>query len=210
MPSTLLFRRDKHTGGLTSRRSVGGLGRVGMRCYWLITWRTYGTWLPGEAGFVSEFRDRGGRKVLLNTPGEPTADANPKLAAYSARIMDEEAVHLTPALAKAVADQLRETARIRQWQLLALAVLTTHVHVVIGVPEDLNPERALADFKAWCTRRLNQQVGPRKHWWVQSGSIRKKATPTRIRGAVEYVRDQEHPLVVWLEPRIAERLNGAT
>ena len=188
-----------------------------MDRYWLLTWRTYGTWLPGEHGFVSEFRAADARKVILHAPGEPTAEPIPVLAAYAAALMVEAAVHLDPAQGAAVADQLRETARFRRWQLLAAAVLATHVHLVVGVPGDPDPERLLADVKAWCSRRLNRECGRREHWWVQSGSCRKKATPDAIRVAVEYVRDQENPLVVWLDPRVAARLaelsaeaNGAT
>ena len=185
-----------------------------MDRYWLLTWRTYGTWLPGQPGFVSEFRDANGRKVLLNTPGEPCAEPSPALAAYAAAIMSEDAVLLNLAQADAVANQLRQTARYRRWQLLGLAVLPNHVHVVVGVPGDPDPERLLADFKAWCTRRLNNGWQHRRHWWEQSGSRRKKNTPDAIRAAVEYVRDQPNPLVVWLDPRAAARLtilaNGAT
>ena len=130
-----------------------------MDRYWLLTWRTYGTWLPGEPGFVSEFRDANGRKALLNTPGEPCADPSPALAAYAAAIMTEDAVLLDLDQADAVANQLRETARYRRWQLLGLAVIPNHVHVMVGVPGDPDPERLLADFKAWCTRRLNNGWG---------------------------------------------------
>ncbi len=177
-----------------------------MDRYWLLTWRTYGTWLPGEHGFVSDFRNPLGQKVLLNVPGELPADAMPRLAAYSADIMDETAVRFDLAQATAISEQLRETARFRRWQVLALAVIPDHVHVVVGVPGDPDPEKLLVDFKAWCTRRLNRECGRRKHWWVESGSRRKKDTPETIRAAVEYVRDQPGALVVWLDPRVTTRL----
>ncbi len=187
-----------------------------MDRYWLLTWRTYGTWLPGDSrGFVSEFRDEFGQKELFNTPGEPWASDLPALADYAAAIMEEDAVLLSREQAKAVAEQLRETARFRNWQLLALAVMPNHIHLVVGVPGDPDPERLLADFKAWSTRRLNAGWSHRKNWWVQSGSRRKKATPEAIRTAVEYVRDQPNPLVIWLEPIVIKRLvdlkaSGAT
>jgi REP element-mobilizing transposase RayT len=185
-----------------------------MDRYWLLTWRTYGTWLPGAPGFVSEFRDANGDKCLMNAPGEPTADEQPNLAAYAAVIRGDDAVLLDRPQAEAVADQLRETARHRRWQLLALAVMSNHVHLVVGVPGDPDPERLLADFKAWATRRLNHGWEHREHWWVQSGSRRKKDGPEKVREAVEYVRDQPNALAVWLEPRVAARLmelaNGRT
>jgi REP element-mobilizing transposase RayT len=186
-----------------------------MDRFWHLTWRTYGTWLPGQPGFVSEFRDDDGKKLLLNAPGEPCADPIPALATFAANEMVEAAVYLDPKQAESVVEQLRETARHRGWQLLVIAVMATHVHLVVGVPGDPDPERLLADFKAWCTRRLNRVFGHKRHWWVQSGSRRKKESPAAIRAAVEYVRDQKNPLIVWLDPRVAARLaelkaNGAT
>jgi hypothetical protein len=47
-----------------------------MDRYWLLTWTTYGTWLPGdERGFVSSVEDGPGPQVRHNVPGtEPDAD----------------------------------------------------------------------------------------------------------------------------------------
>src|SRR5271157_1634254 len=127
-----------------------------MDRFWLLTWTTYGTWLPGDRrGFVSEVRDEMGEKVLQNVPGTPCDADLPPLRAYAASIMTEDAVFLELAQAEALAEQLRETAGHRGWRLLALAVMANHVHVVVGVPRDPDPEQILGDFKAWGTRRLN-------------------------------------------------------
>ena len=58
--------------------------------------------------------------------------------------------------------------------------MANHVHVVVGVPGDPEPERLLADFKAWGTRRLNRGWGRREHWWTQGGS-KEDAIRTRLR-----------------------------
>jgi REP element-mobilizing transposase RayT len=175
--------------------------------YWLLSWTTYGTWLPGDGrGFVSEVRDDAGEKVLHNLPGTPCDEDVPPLQAYAAAIMTGDAVRLDIAQAQAVADQLRETATHRGWQLLALAVMANHVHVVVGVPGDPDPEKLLGDFKAWATRRLNTGWGRRDRWWTQSGSRRKKQSPQAIRSAVLYVRDQPRALVVWLPPAVVAAL----
>jgi REP element-mobilizing transposase RayT len=178
-----------------------------MDRYWLLTWTTYGTWLPGDRrGFVADVRDHRGEKVLHNSPGSSCEADIPPLQDYAASIMTGEVVRLDVAQAQAVADQLRETATYRGWQVLALAVMANHVHVVVGVPGDPDPEKLLGDFKAWATRRLNAGWGHRKHWWTQSGSRRKKQTSDEIRNAVLYVRDQPHALVIWLPPQVLAAL----
>jgi REP element-mobilizing transposase RayT len=184
-----------------------------MDRFWLLTWTTYGTWLPGDPrGFVSEVRDENGEKVLHNTPGTLCDADLPPLQAYAAAIMTEDAVLLDLARAEALAEQLRETAGHRGWRLLALAVMVNHVHLVVGVPGDPDPEKILGDFKAWCTRRLNGGWGPREHWWTQGGSRRPKKTAAALRAAIKYVRDQPPALVVWLDPEARawiEEANGA-
>jgi REP element-mobilizing transposase RayT len=178
-----------------------------MERYWLLTWTTYGTWLPGDRrGFVSEVRDEAGDKALHNLPGTPYDEDMPALEAYAASIMCEDAVWLDLPKAQAVADQLRETAGHRGWWILVLAVMANHVHVVVGVPGDPDPEKILADFKAWATRRLKRGWAGREHWWTAGGSKRPKKAAEAIRAAVVYVRDQPNALVVWIDPRVAARL----
>jgi REP element-mobilizing transposase RayT len=184
-----------------------------MDRYWLLTWTTYGTWLPGDRrGFVSEVRDETEQKVLHNAPGTPCDADLPPLQAYAASIMTEDAVLLHLAQAQALADQLRETAGHRGWRLLALAVMRNHIHVVLGVPGDPDPKKLLIDLKAWGTRRLNDGWGRRQHWWTQGGSRRRKKTAGALRAAIKYVRDQPHALVVWIDPEALawiEQASGA-
>lgn len=97
--------------------------------------------------------------VLHNLPGTPCDEDVPPLQAHAAAIMTGAAVRLDSAQAQAVAEQLRETGTHRGWQLLALAVMANHVHVVVGVAGDPDPEKLLGDFKAWATRRLNAGRG---------------------------------------------------
>ena len=178
-----------------------------MDRYWLLTWTTYGSWLPGDfRGFVSEVHDDFGHKVIHNVPGTACDADMPALRAYAASIMTEETVLLDLPQAQAVAEQLRETATHRGWQLLALAVMANHIHIVVGVRGDPDPETLLGGFKAWATRRLNDGWGKRAHWWTESGSRRKKAGADGIRAAVMYVRDQPNALVMWLDPRAVEAI----
>ena len=64
--------------------------------YWFFTWRAYGTWLPGRAGFVGYYHTDDGRRVIDNAPGEPTTDAIPLLERYAGDIMTGEPLTVGP------------------------------------------------------------------------------------------------------------------
>src|SRR5439155_12534434 len=142
-------------------------------------------------------QDGPGPEVRHNIPGTPF-DANDERVRQ--RALDNlvgEPVWLNAEQAGIVGEQFRQTAAFRGWVLLAVAVMANHVHLVVGVPGDPDPEKLLGDFKAWGTRRLNQGWGRRDHWWTESGSRRRKKTAAALRAAIEYVRDQPCALVVW-------------
>ena len=49
-----------------------------MDRYWLLTWTTFGTWLPGDQrGFVGRERAADGRQSWLNVPGTPARTETP-------------------------------------------------------------------------------------------------------------------------------------
>ena len=51
-----------------------------MDRYWLLTWTTYGTWLPGDRrGFVGLQRDLQGVPSIHNSPGTPYDADVPRL-----------------------------------------------------------------------------------------------------------------------------------
>jgi REP element-mobilizing transposase RayT len=167
---------------------------------WLLTWTTYGTWLPGDPrGFVTPIRDDAGKQVIHNEYGTPCdADVAP-LRNYAQSILRQAPVWLTAEQANVVAVQLRETAAHRAWGLLALAVMANHVHVVLEAPENIPSQKILGDLKAYATRALDRAFGttPKRIWWTERGSKRLKPTPEAAAAAVRYVRDQKNPLVVW-------------
>jgi REP element-mobilizing transposase RayT len=107
--------------------------------------------------------------------------------------------------------QFQETTNYRGWLLLAVAIMANHFHIVVGVPGDPDPEKLLGDFKSYGSRALNRRWGKPVGgtWWTESGSKRKKAGDAAIRDAVEYVRTQPVPLLVWINPDIAVGERGA-
>ena len=172
-----------------------------MHRFWFLTWRTYGTWLPGdERGFVDPVIDTEGNRVIHNIPETPVDVDIPALRQYARDVMRGEPIYLTGPQAEALLEQLQQTAQYRGWQLLAVSISASHVHLVVGVPGDPDPATLLRDFKSYGSRCLNRQWGPPPNgsWWSESGSRRILRTGDNVTGAEHYVtEEQEAPLVTW-------------
>jgi REP element-mobilizing transposase RayT len=172
-----------------------------MDRYWLLTWTTYGTWLPGdERGFVSNVRASGGAGERHNLPGAPY-DANiPALRQHMEARLKCPPIYLNANQATALLAQFQETARYRCWFLAAAAIMANHVHLVVGAPGDPDPSDMLGDFKSYGGRAMNRQWGKPASgtWWTESGSKRKLPNEAAVLGAIQYVREQPGPLVVWV------------
>jgi REP element-mobilizing transposase RayT len=168
--------------------------------HWFLTWTTYGTWLPGdERGFVGSVVDGDGPRIRHNEPGTPCDASIPALRQAAQLQMKQSPVWLIAAQAVAVGEQFHETARYRNWELLVFSIMTNHVHLVVTVLEDPDPELILGSFKSYASRRLNQQRGTKQNWWTESGSKR-RVREANLPAVVRYVRDQEGPLVMWIAP----------
>jgi len=174
-----------------------------MDRYWLLTSNTYGTWLPGDhKGFVSYVRDASGQQVIHNVPGTPVEPGNSPLERYARTQLKSPPVRFDLVQAELLLDQFLETAGYRQWQLLAVAIMANHVHWVLGVPGDPDPETLLRDLKSYGSRKLNRHAGADQpaDWWAESGSKQKLSTDESVLAAINYVIRQEHPLVIWTAP----------
>lgn len=177
-----------------------------MARFWLLTWTTYGNWLPGDRrGFVGQVRGADGLPTIHNLPGTPyDADVPPLERAMRAAMLGPP-IRLSSEHAAVVIEQFRETAKYRGWELLAVAVMANHVHLVVGVPGDPKPEQILHSFKSYASRALNQRWAKPVNgtWWTESGSKRKLPHDDAVRAAVNHVGHQEYPLAVWIDPRFA-------
>jgi REP element-mobilizing transposase RayT len=154
---------------------------------YLITWTTYGSWLPGDE-----------RGWVLVGHGPQPADAARKQKAQD--LMTEEALVLDQEQRELVDKTVAEHCRIRNWDLHIVNCRTNHVHIVVTA--DCDPEIVRDQLKAWCTRRLkelarkngtqvNRRTGKlRLKWWTEGGSIRALNYERALEDAIEYVRDQ--------------------
>jgi REP element-mobilizing transposase RayT len=166
--------------------------------YWLLTWTTYGTWLPGdERGFVSGVREGDGDRAIHNQPGTEYDRKLRGLTQFAERNQKTASVRLTREQAEAVCHQVQKTAAFRQWKLSAVAVMANHVHVVVGVSGDPEPDTLLRDFKSFGSRELNRLMTVHQRWWTQSGSTRKLPDESAVVAAIRYVEGQERPLATW-------------
>ncbi|MDB5335104.1 MAG: hypothetical protein JWN70_723 [Planctomycetaceae bacterium] len=168
--------------------------------YWFLTWTTYGTWLPGDdRGFVGFVSDQTGQLAPHNQFGTAPAAPSPNLRHSAEQRLKSDPILLTLQKAEALFDQFQETARARGWLLIAVGVMHTHVHLVIGVVGDPDPDKVLRDFKAYGSGRLNKLYGKPTSdtWWTRSGSARKLVDESAIEAVVQYIRKQPNPLLIW-------------
>lgn len=153
----------------------------------LLTYRTYGTWLPGDARGA---RERGG---VLSAPNGP-------LEAYARGVMTAPTMHLGRGARQVVLDALRETCAFRSWELRAAHVRPDHVHVVLR--PDAPPERVIAVLKAWASRRLYESgvVARDRRVWARHGSAVWLNDVAELSSAIEYVVSRQgEPMAVWRE-----------
>jgi len=156
---------------------------MGEALAYLLTWTTYGTWLPGDArGWVDHHRRHG--EVVEGPDESREARARQRLT--------ESAVILDATLRRAVAKAIRATCAHQGWIVHALEVRSNHVHAVVAAG-GAAPGEVMRVLKCYASRALNalQPLGPRKHWWTRDGSKRYVNTEESLHAAVRYVQNQD-------------------
>src|SRR5947207_8267937 len=154
---------------------------------YLITFRSYGTWLHGDArGSVDRFHR------AYDTPKLPPNSARKE---YEEVRLKQRAVILDSRQRAAIESGVRETCTIRKWSLWALNVRTNHVHAVVSA--NRKPEMILNALKANATRSMRDagcwpsEQSP----WTYRGSKKYLWTEKELADAIGYVEyDQGEPL----------------
>ena len=173
----------------------------GIDRYWFLTWTTYGQWLPGDPrGCVTRVRGASGPRFEHDIPGTPYDDDLPGLYRAAQLALVGPPVRLIAEQARVLLTQFQETAMHRRWLLVAVGIMAQHVHLVSGVPGDPKPTKILGDYKSYGSRALNKRwTRPESDtWWTESGSMRKLKNERAIFAAVEYTRNQEFALLIWV------------
>jgi len=148
---------------------------------YLITFRTYGTWLPGD--------ERGSIDRFHNEYQGPRVEPNEVLRNQHAKKLKGPPVYLNAQMRDLVRDAILEVCDHRGWKLHAIDVRTNHAHAVVAAI--VSADRSLNDFKSYATRRLRE----RGAWtfdhspWVDKGSKRKLWNEQHIYDACNYVNN---------------------
>jgi len=144
----------------------------------LITLRTYGTWMHGE--------DRGSvDRRNYNRYGTPAMPPNKRLLAEETMALRHAPVVLI--LSNVVEDAIREVCVTRKYTLHAVNARSNHVHSVVTAPG--KPEHVLNSFKSYATRKLrerqllNESIKP----WARHGCTPYLWTEEDMEAAIDYV-----------------------
>ena len=146
---------------------------------YLITFRTYGTWMHGE--------ERGSVDRKHNVYGTPKLAANRCRKEVETRRLKHPRVLLNIQQRRTVELAIREVCRFRRYDLLAVNVRTNHVHAVISAA--CIPEPILDALKAYATRKLRRHglISATTKPWVRHGSTRYLWKEDQVNKAVAYV-----------------------
>ena len=147
---------------------------------YLITIRSYGTWLHGdERGSI----DRHG----FNTYGTPRMFQSKRLQDFMRQEIKETPFLIGKTERICILETVREVCDFRGYELLAVNIRTNHLHAVVSA--NTNPEKIVNEFKAYATRRLRESnlVEKDKTIWARGKSRRYLWKPRHVEIAIEYV-----------------------
>ena len=146
---------------------------------YLITMRSYGTWLHGD--------ERGSVNRVLNEYGMPRLRANPTLEKSDAVQMLHSAIVFDARQRPLIEQAIREVCRFRRYRLFAINIRTNHVHSVVSA--SCKPELVMNSFKSYATRALREfgvLPGGTKPW-SRHGSTRYLWKEWQVEAAINYV-----------------------
>lgn len=150
---------------------------------YFITFRTFGTWLPGDARLTVDDSH--------NVPGTPRIPENAGREAAARKRMRGVPVVLSGPQRSVVDRTIRAVCGHRAQSLHELNVRTTHVHAVVTA--SCTPEAILNCWKSWATRRMAEAslVERGGRVWARHGSTIYLWNKSQFEGACRYTRDEQ-------------------
>lgn len=147
---------------------------------YLITVRTYGTWLHGDEKFSV---DRHGKNIY----GTPRVAPNAGMKKRMAENMAQNAFLLDKNQRRCVEKTIVEVCEKRQYILKAVNVRTNHFHAVVSA--ESKPEPIIHAFKSYATRNLREKylIEKDKILWARGKSRRYLWKPRYVSLAIQYV-----------------------
>jgi len=146
---------------------------------YLVTLRTYETWLHGEKNAA----DRHG----FNNYGTPRRAANAKLKNQMLDEMNQKPFLLSENQRIIVESAIAEVCEHRGYSLKAANVRSNHIHAVVAA--QIKPELIADAFKSYATRKLreNFSIDRETKIWARGKSRRYVWKPRHVALAIEYV-----------------------
>lgn len=148
---------------------------------YLLTFRTYGTWLHGDERGSVDTHDH------KNVYGEPDIYPNKNLEKLMQEKMKSQQFLLDEIQRKSVEDTIKDFCEYKNYQLYAVNARTNHVHAVISA--QTKPEQIINFLKSYSTRKLRElnlisnEITP----WSRGGSRRYLWKERHVSLAIEYV-----------------------
>lgn len=148
---------------------------------YLITVRTFGTWLHGDERFSVDAHDD------FNVYGAPKRSANKNLLEQMKKNMISPAIELNSEQRIVVAEAIKEVCSHRGYNLLAQNVRTNHFHGVVSAT--VKPEQIANGFKSCATRKLREcrLIDGDERVWSRGRSRRYLWKDKDVSAAIEYV-----------------------
>ncbi len=147
---------------------------------YLITIRTYGTWLHGDE---RSSVDRHGKNIY----GTPRVAPNYKMKDRMVENMKQPRFLLNENQREVVEETVVEVCENRGYALKAVNVRTNHFHSVVSA--DCKPKAIIHAFKSYATRNLRNKelVEKEKILWSRGKSRRYLWKPRHVSIAIDYV-----------------------
>jgi len=147
---------------------------------YLLTFRTFGTWLHGDIRWSVGRIRRSPRESKLIQPNVPLKEA-------MAEEMEQPAVILDRSQRRIVQLAIEEVCAHRGYTLRAVNARTNHVHSVVSA--QVKPEGIINTFKAYSTRKLRDEnlIARNLKVWSRGRSRRYLWKPRHVLGAIDYV-----------------------
>jgi REP element-mobilizing transposase RayT len=147
---------------------------------YLITIRTYGTWLHGDRRFSVSRNEN-------NIYGAPAIAPNEGLEKWMIEEMKQTPRLLNSEERQVVQDSIEELCARKTYRLLAANVRTNHARVVLNAQQ--KPERIVIEIKANATKFLREAglAAEMEKIWSRGKSRRYLWKPRNVTAAVNYV-----------------------
>lgn len=147
---------------------------------YLITIRTFGTWLHGDE---RKSVDRHGRNIY----GSERIAPNSRFQSKMRETRSNPEFLLDGKHRKYVERSIRDVCEVRKYPLLAMNVRTNHVHVVVTA--ETAPELIIIALKSNATRELRTAglIEIDTKVWSRGGSRRYLWKPHQVAFAIDYV-----------------------